>query len=107
MNTLPIDIVNIILEFQGYHTWRYGKYMQRISNEDPRRQLLLRIPKSIKMKLHMCGTSVSMQKFIDNKEIYYHMQSFIVTNRTIWTMDTVKYYDNDKPKYRDSIQFTW
>ena len=45
MDTLPSDIINIILEFQGFHIWRNGKYIPRISNNDPRRIPLLKIPK--------------------------------------------------------------
>ena len=42
---LPTEIINIILEYQGFHVLRNGKYMRRISNEDPRRSVLMKIPK--------------------------------------------------------------
>jgi hypothetical protein len=62
MDKLPNEIINIILEFQVYHTCRHDKYIRRISNEDPRRDLLLRISKSYVMIDFDWGTCVSMSK---------------------------------------------
>jgi hypothetical protein len=107
MDILPKDIINIILEFQGYHIWRQGQYIRRISKEDPRRELLLRIPKSYKMIDFDVGTCVSMRREINTKEIYIHMQSFIVTNRILWTMNIAKYNFNSSKEYRDRIQYSW
>ena len=45
MKTFPIDVVNIILEYQGYHTYRHGKYIKKIDNNDERYKLLKTIPK--------------------------------------------------------------
>lgn len=107
MNRLPTEIINTILEFQGYHKWRYGKYIRRISPEDPRRDLLLRIPKSYKMIDFDWGTCVSMRREINTKEIYIHMQSFIVSNHILWTMNIAKYNFNSNKEYRDRIQYGW
>jgi hypothetical protein len=107
MNQLPKDIINIILEFQGYHKWRYGKYIPRISNEDPRRELLLRMPKPCKMLGFDVGTCVSMRREINKKEIYVIMQSFIVTSRILWIMNISKYNFNSSKEYRDRIQYSW
>ena len=34
MNKLPTEIVDLILEYQGYHTWRNGKYICRLQLDD-------------------------------------------------------------------------
>ena len=44
LQALPRDIINIILEFQGYHVFRHGKYMIQIDKNDPRYELLLKKP---------------------------------------------------------------
>ena len=37
----PKEIINKILEYQGFHCWRNGKYMCQIGMCDPRREMLL------------------------------------------------------------------
>ena len=107
MDKLPNEIINIILEFQGYHIWRHNKYIRRISNEDPRRDLLLRIPKSYVMIDFDWGTCVNIRKETNTKEIYIHMQSFVISNRILWTMSIAKYNFNSTKEYRDRIQYSW
>ena len=38
---LPKEIIDKILEYQGFHCWRNGKYMCQIPRYDPRREMLL------------------------------------------------------------------
>lgn len=40
MQNLPMDIVNEILEYSGYHIFRHGKYMKRIHKDDYRYAVL-------------------------------------------------------------------
>lgn len=47
MNTLPADLINLILEFTGYHKLRNGKYLKQLDMNSRRinrlyRRLLLR-----------------------------------------------------------------
>lgn len=44
MSSLPMDTVNIILEYAGYHVFRHGKYMKRLHNGDARYTMLLNQP---------------------------------------------------------------
>ena len=37
----PKEIIDKILEYQGFHCWRNGKYMCQIGLCDPRREMLL------------------------------------------------------------------
>ena len=34
METLPKEIIDIILEFQGYHKWRNGKFIPRLDTQN-------------------------------------------------------------------------
>lgn len=105
MNQLPIEIINIILEFQGYHVWRTGKYMKQISTDDPRRCVLLRIPKQYLMPDFDSGLSVSMRRDINGKEIFVLIQRYMVTNYFIWVMNIIKYDYISTKEYRDRIVF--
>ena len=104
MNELPKEIINIILEFQGYHVWRDGRYMRRISIEDPRRFVLLRIPKKYLMSDDV-GLCVSIRREMNKKEIYFLIQVFMTTNHILWVMNIVKYEYYTTKEYRDRIQF--
>ena len=44
MQNLPMDVVNIILEYSGYHIFRHGKYMNQIAKTDYRYSVLLEKP---------------------------------------------------------------
>ena len=43
MNHLPIEIINLILEYQGYHTYRNGKYVNKLHIHDDVIKLLMNI----------------------------------------------------------------
>jgi hypothetical protein len=44
VSLVPRDVVNLILEFQGYHKFRNGKYMKQISPEDERYEIIRKKP---------------------------------------------------------------
>lgn len=48
MNQLPMDTVNIILEFSGYHKNRNGRFMRQIAKHDERYQMIKQIPPVLK-----------------------------------------------------------
>ena len=45
MNLLPLEIVHRILEYDGRIKYRHGKYMNQISKNDDRYEMLLTVPK--------------------------------------------------------------
>lgn len=49
INKLPQEIINNILEYQGFHKERNGKYMKQIHISDPKYSNLKNIHKNIKI----------------------------------------------------------
>ena len=77
---LPMDTVNIILEYSGYHIFRNGKYMKRLSSNDSRYTFLSNLPLSTVIKHQWRSDerrcfvmlSIGNQKFYClTKNIYY------------------------------------
>ena len=105
MDTLPKEIINIILEFQGYHKWRYGKYIPRISTEDPRRIKLLQLPKQYMVSLQDSIMNVLIKKRLDNKEMFIIIQRLILPNNIVWIMRITKWCFYSSIEYNDRIDF--
>lgn len=131
MNYLPIEIVNLILEYQGYHTYRNGKYVNKLHIHDDVIQLLMNIQK-IKKNIygtyevcfwkkvpittkHVVENSIlqlpsSMKKYFPKNNIYKHINFIIeihdVASQVVWVMNIAKHYDNnDSYDDRDRTQF--
>lgn len=70
--TLPIDTVNIILEYSGYHIFRNGKYMKRLSSNDSRCAVLSKLPLStvIKYQWRSDERRCFVMLNIDNQKFY-------------------------------------
>jgi hypothetical protein len=105
METLPTDIINIILEFQGYHICRNGKYIPRISKDDPRRVALLKIPKYYIIDNDRFIMNVSIRKPLDRGELFIIIQRVIMTNTIIWIMSISKWSYSNCYNFKDKIQF--
>ena len=105
MDTLPSDIINIILEFQGFHIWRNGKYIPRISNNDPRRLALLKIPKYYIIDNDLFIMNVSIRKSLDRGELFIIIQRLICSHTIIWIMSISKWSYSNVYNFKDKIQF--
>ena len=133
MDQLPITIINLILEFNGYHIWRHGKYVKRIP---PSKYLkfskINQIPIPCKLPHFDSGGQVFIQKKINQPDsrndiyintntkyykkssaayVYIQIQNFTVNNKVIWMMHMDKYYDKYYGELtefiRDRIQFVY
>jgi hypothetical protein len=109
---LPNELVNIILEYQGYHVFRHGKYIRRICETDPRINILTNIPglKLNKYKnYNVCfwKTIISSKRDIYRKtETCFIIETHVLPSCVMWVMNVFYYYDhNDSYDDRDRIQF--
>ena len=92
MENLPKEIIDLILEFQGYHKWRNCKYISQLYIQD---KMYHEIQKRIIPKNDISTPVYSVQiKKIINDELYiYIISTSIYSNKVHWYMD--KYiYDN-------------
>lgn len=132
MECLPIEIINIILEYQGYHTYRNGKYMNRLYIGYEHKKLLSSIPRIIKNKYgtyEICfwktiyidqldNTPKSMTcplqpliskyfiKSVPTKYICFMIETIVLDSQVLWILNTIKCYDsNSSYDDRDRIQF--
>jgi len=80
METLPNVIINIILEYQGYHTWRNGKYIPRLNIKDT--------------------------KMIDDRLYLYVITTSIYSNKLHWFMDKFIFDDPTVKKIKFQSQET-
>jgi len=86
---LPNEIVNTILEYQGYHIWRNGKFICRLNINDKKYNNLkkLNIIKKIKNSYIVTIT------ILKNHSLYkYTIEQRIYSNMIHWYMD--KYWYN-------------
>ena len=85
MNLLPIEIVHRILEYDGRIKYRYGKYMNQITPDDYRYNILLTVPK--------------IQSIIDGNYWFTKIGMYKVNNRIkMYAVKTVSEYSGENPK---------
>lgn len=94
-NRLPISVVDIILEFQGYHIWRNGKYIRRLYLDDKYESLKHR-PLIQKNKNNTF--TVAFTKTNNGSLHKYVIYTAIYSNKIHWYMDYSLYY-NTETKY--------
>lgn len=80
-HNLPIDIINIILLYDGTIKFRNGKYMNQIEKEDPRYDLLNKVQKPD--ILYICPSEelygVHLSKFFLLKHVDNYTSSITVS----------------------------
>ena len=123
MNHLPIEIVNLILEYQGYHSYRNGKYVNKLHIHNDVIQLLMNIQK---IKKNIYGTyevcfwkkaPIPTNSLVENsifpfpknnidKDIIFIIETHDVGSQVLWVMNIAKnYHNNDSYDDRDRTQF--
>lgn len=106
--TFPQELIDIILEYQGYHTWRNGKYIRRLDKNDPRYNTVNNIPKIKKSPYEMYD--VCIWTFFPQKQhgsttkkcVIIHV--LVSDNSRLWNMTTA-YYSNTKLLNYDEIHY--
>lgn len=74
VNRLPLPLIHIILNYTDVVVYRHGKYINRISNTDERRDLLRKIPRPVK-ELRNHAQILLLNK--DGTKGYYLVYTFI------------------------------
>lgn len=81
---LPKELVNIILEYNGSIKYRNGKYMNKISHNDSRYNLLLTIPQKKYVSCYgtrviLCDIKYKFKKFtVYNCSNYYYSPHYVI-----------------------------
>jgi hypothetical protein len=99
---LPKELINIILEFHGYHTFRNGKYMIQLSKDDPRYKILLLKPP---IERNMYGFwEANLFQTVYERNYTYSIYTFEHSGYLHWCLDA-RYTDNhifeDKMDYEE------
>jgi hypothetical protein len=112
MDVFPIEIVNTILEYSGYHVYRHGKFMKRISETDDRVKMISsmkKIKKNVYGTYEVCfwKTITSVKPVVYKKrEACFIIETHILSSCVMWVMNISYYYDhNDSYEDRQRIQF--
>lgn len=83
----PTEICNIILEYQGYHKYRNGKYMTQLYIKDPKYKMFDFISENIKISRGW-GTECSFIKKINSKIYRYVINITVYENYVEWMMSS-------------------
>lgn len=95
MNTLPREIVDLILEYQGYHSWRNGKYICHLQL-DERYDAVKRMPT---ITLDKNNTFKTCFTKIKQGTLYkYNIHTSIYSGKIHWYMDIYAYYSQHQYK---------
>jgi len=82
--TLPLDTVNLILEYQGYHNCRNGKYICRLQLDDTYDE--------VKRRSIIKSNQISFTKITNGYLYKYIIYTKIYTGKIHWYMDKYRFY---------------
>jgi hypothetical protein len=91
INKLPQEIINNILEYQGYHKERNGKYMKQIQINDPKYSNLKNIHKNIKISKGW-GVECEFVKYITSKTYRFIITIITYPSYVEWNMQIIPIY---------------
>ena len=109
---LPNEIVNVILEYSGYHIWRNGKFICRLNINDKKYNNLkkLNIIEKVKNKDSLIKDSYKVTiTIMRNHYLYkYTIEQRIYSNMIHWYMDKYWYHSLhiNKKKNKPYIEHT-
>jgi hypothetical protein len=95
MKTLPIELVDLILEYQGYHNWRNGKYICRLQLDD-RYDAVKRVPTITLDKKNIFNACFT--KIKEGTLYNYKIHTAIYSGKIHWYMDIYRYYSKHQYK---------
>jgi hypothetical protein len=101
---LPIEIINTILEYHGYHVWRNGKFMRRLNINDKKYDSIknLNIIKKIKDGSHKVTITIMRNNYVHNHLYKCTIEQKISRTKIHWYMYRYWYYSIHPNKKRYS-----
>jgi hypothetical protein len=99
---LPNEIINTILEYQGYHIWRNGKFMRRLNINDKKYDSIknLNIIKKIKDGSHKVTITIMRNNYVHNHLYKCTIEQKISRTKIHWYMYRYWYYSIHPNKKR-------
>ncbi len=101
INRLPTEIVDLILEYQGYHTWRNGKYICRLQLDDKydavKRRPIINLKKGL-VNPSNNKFNVSFTKINQGTLYRYDIYTAIYSDKIHWYMMIQRYYSRHQYK---------
>jgi len=88
---LPIELIHLILEFQGYHSWRNGKYIRRLDINDPKYD-------ELKQRPPIRDNKVLFSKMKYGSLYKYNISTAIYSNKIHWYLDIYWYHSKKNKK---------
>ena len=102
MNKLPTEIVDLILEYQGYHKWRNGKYICRLQLDDTYDAVKRRPIISFRNPHTTTQFNVYFEKVKEGSLYGYDIHTAIYSGKIHWYMNINRYYSqNDNNKFKN------
>ena len=110
MNRLPTEIVDLILEYQGYHNWRNGKYICRLQLDDKydavKRRPIINLKKSLvnpsNNTFNVCFTKIKQGTLYR-----YDIHTTIYSGKIHWNMDIYRYYSKHQYKKNKNCMYSY
>ena len=100
---LPIELINTILEYQGYHTWRHGKFICKIQLNDERYTKVNKSP--IFKDITTCNYKTIF--YVQHKNLYkYIIEIKLYNDKIHWFMDIIN-IDVLEQQYERSIHYVF
>lgn len=94
---LPEDILNLVLEYQGFHKERNGKFIGQIKQNDSRRKILLKIPKIC--KVNGFSNEVEFIKMFDERFYKFIIKMVLLDEKIIWKLSVAKMHQIVKGRF--------
>lgn len=98
----PTEIINLILEFHGYHKNRNGKYMRQIDVASPKYNLLRHVHETVIMSRGW-GTECSFVKQFGIKFLQYVITIVTYDTYVEWIMRVYSVFPTQKYVFRCEI----
>jgi hypothetical protein len=109
-NLLPIELVYLILEYHGYHTWRNGKYIKKLYVNNKKYNDVIHRPFITTSK----NNTFEATFIVTNENILckYNISTSLYSNKLHWFMDKHYIHINNKNiqnqyEYEETIHYVF